>query len=61
MVFGAAVPEYRMALKEAPGDAQTLGALAKAGQAMDRSRLEWAKSYYYSLMGWDAGTGVPTA
>jgi len=38
-----------------------LGALAKAGQAMDRDRLEWAKSYYYSLMGWDAGTGVPTA
>lgn len=28
--FGGAVPEYRMALKEAPGDAQMLGALAKA-------------------------------
>ena len=38
-----------------------LGALAKAGQAMDREQLERAKSYYYSLMGWDAGTGVPTA
>jgi len=38
-----------------------LGPLAKANQAMDRDQLEQAKSYYYSLMGWDAGTGVPTA
>jgi aldehyde:ferredoxin oxidoreductase len=38
-----------------------LGALAKANQAMDRDQLEQAKSYYYSLMGWDPKTGVPTA
>ena len=37
-----------------------LGALAKNNQAVDRGKLEKAKSYYYSLMGWDPNTGVPT-
>ena len=26
----------------------------------DRDEIQWAKSYYYSLMGWDPATGVPT-
>ena len=26
----------------------------------DREQLEKAKSYYYTLMGWDAKTGIPT-
>jgi len=38
-----------------------LGALAKANQAVDRGQLEQAKSFYYSLMGWNPNTGVPTA
>ena len=36
------------------------GALAKDKQAVDRDQLEKAKSYYYSLMGWDPNTGEPT-
>ena len=26
----------------------------------DRKQLEMAKRYYYTLMGWDAKTGIPT-
>jgi aldehyde:ferredoxin oxidoreductase len=38
-----------------------LGSLAEAKQAMNREQLEKAKSFYYSLMGWNPDTGVPTA
>jgi len=28
---------------------------------LDPKQLEKAKSYYYTLMGWDAKTGIPTS
>ena len=36
----------------------TAGALAD--KPLDPAKLEKAKSYYYTLMGWDASTGIPT-
>ncbi len=38
---------------------KTSGALANTHYS--KEKLEKAKSYYYTLMGWDAKTGVPTA
>ncbi|MHB1417928.1 MAG: aldehyde ferredoxin oxidoreductase family protein [Chloroflexota bacterium] len=38
----------------------TAGALADKKQAVDREQMERAKTFYYSLMGWDPATGVPT-
>ena len=32
---------------------------ALADKPLDRKKMEEAKSYYYTLMGWDAKTGVP--
>jgi len=29
-------------------------------KSYDRKQLEKAKSYYYTLMGWDVKTGIPT-
>ncbi len=37
---------------------KTDGALAD--KSFDSTKLEKAKSYYYTLMGWDAKTGIPT-
>ncbi|MFC1913833.1 aldehyde ferredoxin oxidoreductase C-terminal domain-containing protein [Chloroflexota bacterium] len=31
-----------------------------AGKSLDRAKLEKVKSYYYTLMGWNANTGIPT-
>ncbi len=31
-----------------------------ADKPLDTTKLEKAKSYYYTLMGWDADTGIPT-
>ena len=31
-----------------------------ADKPLDPQKLERAKSYYYTLIGWDASTGVPT-
>ncbi len=31
-----------------------------ADKPLDPAKLEMAKSYYYTLMGWDARTGIPT-
>ena len=36
---------------------KTNGALA--GKPLDPDRMEKAKKYYYTLMGWDADTGIP--
>jgi aldehyde:ferredoxin oxidoreductase len=36
---------------------KTNGALAD--KPLDPQRMDWAKRYYYVLMGWDARTGVP--
>ena len=30
-----------------------------ADKPLDPTKLEKAKSYYYTLMGWDARTGIP--
>ena len=30
-----------------------------ADKSLDAGKMEKAKSYYYSLMGWDARTGIP--
>lgn len=38
---------------------KTDGVLSKAG--LDRASQQNAKRYYYTLMGWDPNTGVPTA
>jgi aldehyde:ferredoxin oxidoreductase len=27
---------------------------------LDEAAFEWAKSYYYQMMGWDEQTGIPT-
>ena len=33
---------------------------ALADKSLDPAKMEKAKSYYYTLMGWDARTGIPT-
>ncbi len=38
----------------------TRGSLKEKEQAVDRVKLESAKSTYYLLMGWDPETGIPT-
>jgi aldehyde:ferredoxin oxidoreductase len=32
---------------------------ARKSEPLDRDAFEWAKGYYYELMGWDRETGVP--
>ena len=32
---------------------------ALADKPLDHEKMEEAKSYYYTLMGWDSKTGVP--
>jgi len=39
---------------------KTDGALSEHDVYYSRQDMEDAKSYYYSIMGWDAGTGIPT-
>jgi aldehyde:ferredoxin oxidoreductase len=33
---------------------------ARTARPLSRETFEWAKSFYYGVMGWDVDTGAPT-